>query len=472
MKCTINQIPVTKESPFAKDKLGRKEHVLALITLLENSESPMVLGINSAWGTGKTVFMKMLAAQLKKNKRRAVYFSAWETDFAEDPLIAFLGELEPMLDELAGPDKQLSKKVKQATIAITKRTLPVAIGLLASGVPGAGDWTNSKISELLNRLSEGAFSEKTLPQYIQTKKQIKVFRNSIRDILSKQDDSYPVYVLLDELDRCRPTYAIEFLERIKHLLDIEGLTFIIATDREQLCHSIKAVYGSEFDAARYLKRFINLEYSLPVPDKQSYIDFLAEEILGFEEVYNRRNAHSAFKEYESILPQSIGMFVNSSKYSIRDIEQLMARLNVVLRIISNIHIYPPLLVSLLYARMFHFSVYQRYFTDAVSAKEMVELIETHVPKNSQYWKILAATVALLYRVKQGFSSDKVDPMITRYRQDVGNESLAYVRREYACEVANAYNHAYSLGGDSLKQNSLYECIEIAQEYAIPTSSAE
>jgi len=55
-----------------------------------------------------------------------------------------------------------------------------------------------------------------------------------------------MFILIDELDRCRPTYAIELLENIKHLFDIEGLYFIIATDSTQLSYSINAVYGNKF----------------------------------------------------------------------------------------------------------------------------------------------------------------------------------------------------------------------------------
>ena len=60
----------------------------------------------------------------------------------------------------------------------------------------------------------------------------------------------PMFVFIDELDRCRPTYAIELLETVKHLFDIPGLVFVIATNTDQLQHSIKAVYGAEFDAQR------------------------------------------------------------------------------------------------------------------------------------------------------------------------------------------------------------------------------
>jgi hypothetical protein len=72
----------------------------------------------------------------------------------------------------------------------------------------------------------------------------------------------PMFVFIDELDQCQPTYAIELLEIVKHLFDIPGLIFVIATDTEQLQHSVKSVYGEGFDASRYLHRIFNRSFSL------------------------------------------------------------------------------------------------------------------------------------------------------------------------------------------------------------------
>ena len=77
-----------------------------------------------------------------------------------------------------------------------------------------------------------------------------------------------VIIFVDELDRCRPSYAIELLERIKHLFNIGGLVFVLALDREQLGHSIKAVYGNGIDSDGYLRRFVDFEYQLKNPEKK------------------------------------------------------------------------------------------------------------------------------------------------------------------------------------------------------------
>jgi len=89
---------ITQENPFANDKLNRKNHIKNLSTLLLNISSPIVVSINAPWGCGKTTFLEMLNADLRNSSCKTVYYSAWETDFAPDPLLAFLGEMNKEIE--------------------------------------------------------------------------------------------------------------------------------------------------------------------------------------------------------------------------------------------------------------------------------------------------------------------------------------------------------------------------------------
>jgi predicted KAP-like P-loop ATPase len=98
----------------------------------------------------------------------------------------------------------------------------------------------------------------------------------LKEVISSDSEGKlekPMFVFIDELDRCRPTYAIELLETVKHLFDIPDLIFVIATDTEQLQHSVKSVYGEGFDASRYLYRFFNRSFSLKKPDVLEFIKY-------------------------------------------------------------------------------------------------------------------------------------------------------------------------------------------------------
>jgi hypothetical protein len=87
----------------------------------------------------------------------------------------------------------------------------------------------------------------------------------------------PMFVFIDELDRCRPSFAIRMLEEAKHLFDIDGIVFVIATDSEQLAHSIRAVYGEGFEARRYLRRFFDRVFVFPETDRTEFAKGLFEQ---------------------------------------------------------------------------------------------------------------------------------------------------------------------------------------------------
>lgn len=91
-------------------------------------------------------------------------------------------------------------------------------------------------------------------------------------VVGLKNKELPAFIFIDELDRCRPSYAVEMLETIKHIFDIDGVVFVVATDTEQLQHAVKAVYGEGFDAKIYLGRFFNSRYSLKAPNLENFLE--------------------------------------------------------------------------------------------------------------------------------------------------------------------------------------------------------
>ena len=88
----------------------------------------------------------------------------------------------------------------------------------------------------------------------------------------------PLIVMIDELDRCRPSFAVEFLETTKHLFAVDQVVFVLAVNRKELAHAVKALYGNDFDADRYLRRFFDIDFRLPEPvrGRENYIDVLLD----------------------------------------------------------------------------------------------------------------------------------------------------------------------------------------------------
>ena len=112
----------------------------------------------------------------------------------------------------------------------------------------------------------------------------------------------PLIFIVDELDRCRPTFAIEMLERVKHIFDVPGLVFVFGVNRGEICKSLQSVYG-EIDADLYLHRFFDMEFALPVTNTASYCRKLMFKYR-LEEHFDALNGDSYYKkntaEYNSL----------------------------------------------------------------------------------------------------------------------------------------------------------------------------
>ena len=95
-------------------------------------------------------------------------------------------------------------------------------------------------------------------EHIELEEKIQEF---LQNLSSEKEERLVIFV--DELDRCRPDFAVQLLERIKHYFDLENITFVFSVNCEQLVHTIQKFYGENFDAGRYLGRFFDQVVPLP-----------------------------------------------------------------------------------------------------------------------------------------------------------------------------------------------------------------
>jgi len=102
------------------------------------------------------------------------------------------------------------------------------------------------------------------------------FRELFKDIACNLKGKR-ILIIVDELDRCKPLFAIQTLEVIKHLFDVPNVNFLLSVNFQQLKYSIETVYGQKMDSEGYLRRFINYVIKLPEPSKDVYIDYLLKE---------------------------------------------------------------------------------------------------------------------------------------------------------------------------------------------------
>lgn len=264
-------IEIEKSDIFKNDLLERKDEIENLTPIILNVNEPLVLAIDSPWGTGKTTFVRLWEAYLESQSCQAIYFNAWETDYAEDPLIVMVSEINKWLEQ-NNDGTELEKwasNLKDVLPTIAKHSALAAAKVATFGAMDVSSEYERVAAELT-----GSITGDLIENYNKQAESIKKFKEKIipdaLDALPDGQDNLVIFI--DELDRCRPTYAIELLERIKHLFSIDRLVFILSTDTAQLSHSVCAVYGHGFDAKKYLQRFIDLDYKLKKPNRKKYID--------------------------------------------------------------------------------------------------------------------------------------------------------------------------------------------------------
>ena len=105
----------------------------------------------------------------------------------------------------------------------------------------------------------------------------KIAKDEFKEALTELGESKKTIIFIDELDRCRPTFAIETLEVVKHFFDVEHLVFIFALDMEQLSHSIATIYGLNMNSSGYLRRFFDMQLRIPTPQMREFVDAFVKE---------------------------------------------------------------------------------------------------------------------------------------------------------------------------------------------------
>lgn len=314
-----------KLKSFDDDIYNRKVIAENLTKIIEVQEEPIVISLDSEWGTGKTTFVTMWKDLLDNDeeyssKFNTLYFNAWENDYITDPLLALVSEIEAEIKREDSKFKKNFNKVKEVILPMAKLVTKVGVKVGTAGVldldkVNLGDYTEDTIMDLASKLGEFSIKEIVASKSIRTK---------FKEVMSEyqKENCKKIIFFIDELDRCRPTFAIELLEVIKHLFNIDNCIFIISIDKEQLSHSVSTIYGQNMDTIGYLRRFFDLDYRLPKLDVHMYMDNRNEVVL--KGYYNVELFKMLLKE----------IFINE-QFSLRDIDKAHYYIKLLLPLVTE-----------------------------------------------------------------------------------------------------------------------------------------
>ena len=330
---------VSSVQPWDDDLLDRRQVATTLTNLVRNQSAPLTISIHGSWGTGKTFLLKRWQKDIERQKFNAIYFNAWEDDFCDDPLLAILG--------------QLSEYFKDSNLkTIAHEAFRVAVPLIRQNVLGV----LNNFTGLTLELDKKEQSEKNLlDQYLSqraTKDELKRCLTKVSKAVV-EETGHPLVFIVDELDRCRPTFAIELLERVKHIFDVPNLVFIFGVNRDELSKSLSSVYG-DINTYVYLRRFFDFDFNLLDSDSQGFIEHLMDKFQirqVFEDLSNEAGTTNHINDYDNYR-RYIPKLWSALSLSLRDIDYgirllaLLAR-NVPLRVYTH-----PFLLAILIAVKF------------------------------------------------------------------------------------------------------------------------
>lgn len=452
MKLRPPELEVDVKDPFLIDRLDRLEFGQALTELVKSTNTSFVLNIDASWGQGKTTFLRMWRQYLLNNEINCLYFNAWETDYSENPLVALIGELSVQILQLnlkgQTETRKRIEKVKKLGAGILKRSVPTAVKLATAGLLDLSDLAEDTLSSF----SESVAQDQLL-SYEQAKQSISGFRAELgtlaKELSAKRNKGEaPLVIIIDELDRCRPDYAIRLLETVKHLFTVPNIFFVIATDSRQLASAIHHTYGLETSAPDYLRRFFDLALSLPESDANKFVDTQFER-YGFDEVFARRT-HSELRYDKEQAKKTLVALFNSTKCSLRDQEKCFTLLALAVRATpDDNYLHPLLLCTLIVLRVKNFGCYTDFLTGAVDHNVVISYFSSteagakFFASDRGYGSVVEAY--LIASRNSRYSSDQAIEHYRKTSADETKEPEIRSRAERVLSVLKEYSFRNSFG---------------------------
>ena len=281
-KLDLQPTPDNVKSTFIDDIIERNSDLLFLIKLIDSIEDECYsIALDSYWGSGKTFFVKQLKLvfdanneftydsvddkgiiqehwkkictthreRISADNHIAIYYDAWENDNDNDPILSIIYQII---------------KTTNATINLKnmriKEKLPIILDSIIKIITKAD-------LDIVNILSQSIDPLDNIEQSKSLQEKINSF---IDDLIPEHGER--LLIIIDELDRCNPVYAVKLLERIKHYFNNDRITFIFSVNLLELQHTIKQHYGMDFTADRYLDRFFDIKIPLSKPNVNKYLE--------------------------------------------------------------------------------------------------------------------------------------------------------------------------------------------------------
>jgi len=404
--------------PYKYSQTGRDKVGDALTQIVSNTNLGGTIALTGQWGSGKTTFLRMWNQDLNNQGFPTVTLNAWQTEWAEDPLIAVIARIQQACER--SESQETLDTVKEIAKQFRKRPFPLIWAVAKTVLASQTGVDASSILQQIDSLSDCAFDE-AVSEFDAKHRSIEKLKNALEKLAWKTnpggEGGRPLVFIIDELDRCKPDYAVRLLEVLKHLFEVRNIVFVCAIDKKHLEDSVRGFYGSDrINAQEYLRRFFDLEVELPAPDYEKFCKHLYE--------YYDLGAFFDSDERNRILPRDEGeefqRFLSSlavkSNMSLRQVDRICAFTKVSLQGSKlNTIYFPSLSLFITYLRFFNYPFYQSLQNHEMTAQELLDRIV------SDYGELIDKKPEFGKENNHRIMLEMIGRLIVSYNNDRGRE---------------------------------------------------
>ena len=298
------------------DILQRKKTGAALSDLVNRIDDPLVVALDGRWGTGKTYFLKRWVGEHKE--ATTIYFDAFAHDYISDPLPALISALA---ERTPPGDAEALEAVKNVAFKLARPAARVALAAATYGATELLSGLGHAVAESLASEADAGL-QKYWALEADRRTAMADFKEAIEAFAHPEEEGHTgatLVFVIDELDRCRPDYALEVLEVIKHLFMVQHLHFVLGVNLEALEDMVHTRYGPNIDAHGYLGKFIQVRLELPdeVNDgsrKKNVLAYL-DHVVGQMEIPD---------QISGPLRQEVEIVARANQVSLRDIGSIVS----------------------------------------------------------------------------------------------------------------------------------------------------
>jgi hypothetical protein len=306
-----------------RDEFNRRSIAGKTISLLTSDIEVSPLIIDGDWGTGKSEFCHKLINLMEvcHPDYQLIYVDAYKADHVDEPLLTLLAEIMKLVPKGLQQKSFFKKVLPTLKFGLKAGGKGVVGHLLKQDFTDVADDFDKEIKQISDKIIDSSV-ESLLKGHVEASKNLQALQSALTELAKDK----PITIFVDELDRCRPDYAVAILETIKHVFDVENVQFVLVTNSTQLRASINHCYGSEVNAQRYLDKFVGFSFVLP-----ELVQSHSNQLVAIAHYLNLIQSSETMRNSQLDQDSTFGLMkhiIKVNSFSLREIETLVKHIEI------------------------------------------------------------------------------------------------------------------------------------------------